>query len=181
MAPHTVTVDQCTAWIRLFGDLVAQQKDRLTELDASLPSALADVIDRALEKDPADRFADLGQMSRELQSLGRELAGDERPMARPSALLGPPGPMVNTARPATALDSTPEIDDPPLWSPDGREIVFSSNSRGMFYLYRKPVVGRVREEPLLASPNHAMATGHQGVEKRDLIRGVAANRDLFFV
>ena len=87
---------------------------RLTELDASLPSALADVIDRALQKDPADRFADLDQMSRELQSQGRELAGDERPMARPSALLGLPGPVVNTARPTTAHDSTPVIGDPPV-------------------------------------------------------------------
>jgi dihydroxyacetone kinase-like protein len=36
---HTVTVDQGTAWVRRFADLVAQQKDLLTELDAAIGDA----------------------------------------------------------------------------------------------------------------------------------------------
>jgi dihydroxyacetone kinase-like protein len=39
MTAHMVTVDQCTAWIRRFADLVAQQKDLLTELDAAIGDA----------------------------------------------------------------------------------------------------------------------------------------------
>src|SRR6202022_2249079 len=41
-----------------------------------------------------------------------------------------------------------------LLSPDRRGIVFSSNSRGLFDLYRKPVVGTAHEEPLLTSPGN---------------------------
>src|SRR5205814_2472955 len=33
---------------------------RLSELDPSLPSELSDVIERALQTEPGDRFADLG-------------------------------------------------------------------------------------------------------------------------
>jgi dihydroxyacetone kinase-like protein len=39
MTAHTVTVDECEAWIRRFGDLVAQQKNLLTELDAAIGDA----------------------------------------------------------------------------------------------------------------------------------------------
>jgi eukaryotic-like serine/threonine-protein kinase len=84
---------------------------RLTEIDPSLPSGLADVIERALQKDPGERFADLAQMGRQLDLLQRELAegaagvrvGDEKPIARPSSLLGPPGPAVATTPPAPEM------------------------------------------------------------------------------
>ncbi|HYS16488.1 MAG TPA: protein kinase [Candidatus Binatia bacterium] len=84
---------------------------RLTEIDPSLPSGLADVMERALQKDPADRFADLAQMGRQLDLLQRELAegaagvrvGAEKPIARPSSLLGPPGPAVATTPPAPEM------------------------------------------------------------------------------
>src|SRR5499433_896171 len=70
---------------------------RLTELEPSLPSALADIIARALEKAPGDRFADLEQMGRRIELVQRELTegggdgrvGNARPLARPSALRGP--------------------------------------------------------------------------------------------
>jgi len=84
---------------------------RVTELDPNLPSALADVVHQALQKDPADRFADLGQMSLELELLGRALASDERPMARPSLLLGPPGPVVGTTPSVSAIDQALVIHD----------------------------------------------------------------------
>jgi serine/threonine protein kinase len=94
--------------LQVLEELRTATPPRLTELDASLPSALADVIHRALQKDPADRFADLGQMSLELELLGRALA-DERPMARPSSLLGPPGPVVGTTPSLSAIDQAPVV------------------------------------------------------------------------
>ena len=39
MTAATITVAQCTAWIRRFADLVAKQKDLLTELDAAIGDA----------------------------------------------------------------------------------------------------------------------------------------------
>ena len=39
MTAATITVAQCTAWIRGFADLVAKQKDLLTELDAAIGDA----------------------------------------------------------------------------------------------------------------------------------------------
>jgi serine/threonine-protein kinase len=47
---------------------------RLTEMDPNLPSDLADVIARGIQKEPEARFADLGQMGRELERIQRELA-----------------------------------------------------------------------------------------------------------
>ena len=92
---------------------------RLTELDASLPPALADIIERALQKEPGDRFADLEQMGRRIELVQRELAegagdgrvGNARPPARPSALLGPPAPVAAPmpsapAAPAKAVPAT---------------------------------------------------------------------------
>jgi serine/threonine-protein kinase len=89
---------------------------RLTELDPSLPSLLADVIERALQKDPADRFADLGEMSGQLELLGQEPASDETPMARPSSLLGPPAAIAATP-PTSATDRPPAVGHPPVISP----------------------------------------------------------------
>jgi serine/threonine-protein kinase len=45
----------------------------------------------------------------------------------------------------------PHIADYPIWSPDGTEIVFSSNREGIFNLYRKPASGAKEEELLLRS------------------------------
>ena len=39
MPAEAITVAQCTAWIRGFADLVAKQKDLLTELDAAIGDA----------------------------------------------------------------------------------------------------------------------------------------------
>jgi Tol biopolymer transport system component len=50
------------------------------------------------------------------------------------------------------------IDDLPLWSPDGTHIVFASNRRGSFDLYRKASSGAGQEEVLLASSNDKYAS-----------------------
>jgi hypothetical protein len=81
---------------------------RLTELDPGLPPALADVIERALQKDPASRFADLGQMGLLLEQVQRELAGgavdDARPLAQSSSPPSELGPAAATTPGAPAID-----------------------------------------------------------------------------
>ena len=53
---------------------LAQQREhppRLDEVNPLVPPALADAVDRALELEPADRYADAEQMRRALESAGR--------------------------------------------------------------------------------------------------------------
>ena len=50
-------------------------------------------------------------------------------------------------------------DTGPIWSPDGQWIVFSSNRKGNFNLYRKRSDGVGGEELLLESPFHKNVTG----------------------
>jgi eukaryotic-like serine/threonine-protein kinase len=80
---------------------------RLSELDPSLPSDLATVIERGMQKEPEDRFADLEQMNRELELVQRGL-GEEpeavrvgesaKPVAQMPALVDEPGlPIATTA------------------------------------------------------------------------------------
>ena len=47
----------------------------------------------------------------------------------------------------------------PIWSPDGSEIVFSSNRDGTYNLYRKPVDGAKAEQLLLRSNDDKRALG----------------------
>jgi Protein kinase domain len=130
---------------------------RLTELDPSLPSALADVIERALQKEPGDRFADLEQMGRRLELVQRELAegaadarvGDARPLARPSSLLGPPAPVAATTPPATT---------PPALAPPATVHDLDGSAR----VRRPPDDHAAREtdsEPVGRVPRIAIATG----------------------
>ena len=130
---------------------------RLTELDPSLPSALADVIERALQKEPGDRFADLEQMGRRLELVQRELAdgaadarvGDARPLARPSSLLGPPAPVAATTPPATT---------PPALAPPAMALDLDGYAR----VRRPPDDHAAREtdsEPVGRVPRIAIATG----------------------
>jgi hypothetical protein len=81
---------------------------RLTELDPSLPAALADVIERALQKDPADRVADLGQMGQQIEMLRRELAAgaadDAGPRAQPAPLPAASASVAATTPTAPATD-----------------------------------------------------------------------------
>jgi hypothetical protein len=67
----------------------------------------------------------------------------------------------NRTRDLYVLDSTagiprrltfpekPEIDDPPLWSPDGRQVVWASNRAGAFDLYMKAANGASPEKHLV--------------------------------
>ena len=46
---------------------------RLSVLDPGLPSELSDIVERAIQKEPDARFADLGEMARELEAVRRGL------------------------------------------------------------------------------------------------------------
>jgi eukaryotic-like serine/threonine-protein kinase len=85
---------------------------RLTELDPSLPSELADIVERALQKEPGDRFADLGEMARRLEPLQRALpdgadaarAVEERPVVQTTPVADPPLPAAATTPPTRPTD-----------------------------------------------------------------------------
>jgi serine/threonine protein kinase len=55
-------------------------------------------------------------------------------------------------------------DNDPVWSPDGSQIVFTSNRDGVLNLYRKPVNGAREEELLLTSdlPKHPTSMSREG-------------------
>ena len=56
--------------------LRTENPPRLSSIEPNLPPELEAIIERALEKDPARRFANLGQMRAELQTLRRKRAED---------------------------------------------------------------------------------------------------------
>ena len=59
---------------------------RLSVLDPNLPPALADIVERAIQKEPEARFADLGDMGRAVEAVRRGL-GEE--MQRLPAIASP--------------------------------------------------------------------------------------------
>jgi Tol biopolymer transport system component len=58
----------------------------------------------------------------------------------------------------TRLTFGANIDSYPTWSPDGREIAFSSNRSGVFQIYRKDANGGGQEEQLTSGPNDKRVT-----------------------
>jgi Protein kinase domain/Domain of unknown function (DUF4384) len=69
--------------LRLLAQLRTHEPPALDELSPTIPPALAAVVRRAMHKDPAQRFADLGQMRSELQELLRPLTEQaKRPQLR---------------------------------------------------------------------------------------------------
>ncbi len=59
--------------IEILEQLRSENPPPLVEVDPSLPPALAAIVERALRKDPAERFPDLGQMGAELELVRRRL------------------------------------------------------------------------------------------------------------
>ena len=64
----------------------------------------------------------------------------------------------STGRMAARFTSGPWIDNVPVWSPDGRQIVFSSNRDGVYDLYRKSVFEGGNGEVLLRSKENKYAS-----------------------
>jgi Tol biopolymer transport system component len=58
----------------------------------------------------------------------------------------------------TRLTFDPKQDVSPVWSPDGRQIAFSSNRSGEHQLYRKDAGGGGQEEQLTGGPNPKFVT-----------------------
>jgi eukaryotic-like serine/threonine-protein kinase len=85
---------------------------RLSELDPSLPPQLSDILDRAIRKEPEERFADLGQMGRELEAVQRGL--DEGPKLVPAV---EDAKWVEPASPRSGIDHAESTDRWPSGGP----------------------------------------------------------------
>jgi Tol biopolymer transport system component len=59
----------------------------------------------------------------------------------------------------TRVTFDPAWEMDPVWSPDGRELAFSSDREGPFRLYRKALQGNQPETPLAETLDHAYAEG----------------------
>jgi serine/threonine protein kinase len=56
------------------------------------------------------------------------------------------------------LTFDPSVDGSPIWSPDGRQIAFNTNHKGVFDLYVKPSSGNGTEQPLFESSHTKIVT-----------------------
>ena len=69
--------------LQILEQIRTETPPRVSELDPGLPSELAVVVERAMQREPGDRFADLGQMGGQLELVQRALAEEaERVRAR---------------------------------------------------------------------------------------------------
>ena len=110
---------------------------RLSELDPSLPPQLSDIVDRAIRKEPEERFADLGQMGRELEAVQRGLGEVPKPVT--ATVVSPTGAVAEPAAPRSEIDHAESTERWP--------------SRGV------PTAWDTDETPVSRVPRIAIATG----------------------
>src|SRR5437773_2528113 len=121
---------------------------RLSELDPSLPSELSDIVDRAIRKEPEERFADLGQMGRELEAVQRGLG--EGPKQVPVAESAK-----RVAQTATVVSPTGAVAEPP--SP--RSEIDHAESTDRWPSGGVPTAWDTGETSVSRAPRLALATG----------------------
>jgi len=133
-------------------------------LGAPLSAAVSGVLAYRLNTSAAERhFVWFDRMGKELQILGDpdsagplhpELSADGRKLAiRRSVNSNVDIWLLETGRGIVSrFTSDAAVEDYPVWSPDGKQIVFQSNRAGSFDLYQKSTNGEGTEQLLLASP-----------------------------
>jgi serine/threonine-protein kinase len=118
---------------------------RLSELDASLPPDLSDIVERAIQKEPEARFADLGEMGRELEAVRRGL-GEETERGRAIESRTPALQTAPVVAPNTGAVEPPSVDH------EGAEPTDRWPSRGAATAWDT-------SEPVTRVPRVALATG----------------------
>jgi eukaryotic-like serine/threonine-protein kinase len=92
---------------------------RLTELDPGLPSELAEIVERGIQKEPGDRFADLGEMGRRIERIRRgfpetaRAVEDRKSIAPAMPVVDPPVPVAATTPAESVIVRTQAAGRPP--------------------------------------------------------------------
>jgi len=118
---------------------------RLSELDPRLPPELSDIVERAIQKEPEARFADLGEMGRQLEAVRRGLGEETKHLQA----LASPTPVVQTA---TVVSPTGAAVEPPAARTEHAESTDHWPSRGAATAWDTG-------EPVSRLPRIAIATG----------------------
>jgi len=118
---------------------------RVSVLDPSLPPALADIVERAIQKEPEGRFADLGDMGRAVEAVRRGL-GEGTP--RVQAIESPKP----ASQPASVVSPTAGALEPPRTDHEEVESTDRWSSRGA-------ATALETDEPVSRVPRVAIATG----------------------
>jgi eukaryotic-like serine/threonine-protein kinase len=75
--------------LEILEQLRTETPPRLAEIEPSLPPELSALIERGMQKEPENRFADLGQMAQQLELVRRKLADEAKPTPVHRQLLDP--------------------------------------------------------------------------------------------